>query len=94
MRFTHKLEIFEIELERAFASLALAPIQTTHSQDQRERAWEIAREFQFPTVYDVTYLALAELHWCEFWTADEKLIKPVRNRLTFIQWLGSYSPLS
>jgi predicted nucleic acid-binding protein len=47
----------------------------------------IAREFQFPTVYDATYLALAELSQCEFWTADEKLFKQVRDKLTFVKWL-------
>ena len=82
------------QAQRAFASLQGLPIMTTHSPEQRERAWEIAREFQFPTVYDATYLALAELRGCEFWTADEKLFKQVRDKLTFVQWLGNYSPVS
>ena len=82
------------QAQRAFASLQGLPIKTTHSPEQRERAWEIAREFQFPTVYDATYLALAELRGCEFWTADEKLFKQVRDKLTFVQWLGNYSPVS
>lgn len=47
MRFTHKLEIFEIELERAFCFFSQRlPIKTTHCRDQSERAWKIAREFQ------------------------------------------------
>jgi predicted nucleic acid-binding protein len=81
------------QAQRAFASLQGLPIKTTHSPEQRERAWEIAREFQFPTVYDATYLALAELRQCEFWTADEKLFKQVRDKLSFVQWLGNYSPV-
>jgi len=80
--------------QRAFVSLQGLPIKTTHSPEQRERAWEIAHAFQFPTVYDATYLALAELRECEFWTADEKLFKRVRDKLTFVQWLGNYSPVS
>ena len=87
-------ELTADQAERAFASIRALPIKTTHSAEQRERAWEIAREFQFPTVYDATYLALAELSNCEFWTADEKLFKQVRNKLTFVQWLGNYSPIS
>ena len=82
------------QAQRAFASLQALPIKTTHSPEQRERAWEIASELQFPTVYDATYLALAELHGCEFWTADEKLFKQVRSKLSFVQWLGNYSPVS
>ena len=87
-------ELTVAQAQRAFASLQGLPIKTTHSPEQRERAWEIACEFQFPTVYDATYLALAELRGCEFWTADEKLFKQVRDKLTFVQWLGNYSPVS
>jgi len=87
-------ELTADQAQRAFASLRALPIETRHSAEQRERAWEIAREFQFPTVYDATYLALAELRRCEFWTADEKLFKQVRSKLTFVQWLGNYSPVS
>ena len=82
------------QAERAFASLRALPIKTTHSAAQRERAWEIAREFEFPTVYDATYLALAELSQCDFWTADEKLFKQVKQTLAFVQWLGNYSTVS
>jgi predicted nucleic acid-binding protein len=87
-------ELTADEAQRAFASLRALPIKTKHSAKQRERAWEIAREFKFPTVYDATYLALADLGQCEFWTADEKLFKRVRDRLTFVQWLGNFSPVS
>ena len=87
-------ELTADQAQRAFASLRALPIKTKHSSEQRERAWEIAREFQFPTVYDATYLALAELRRCQFWTADEKLFKQVRSKLTFVQWLGNYSPVS
>ena len=82
------------QAQLAFASLRALPIKTKQSAEQRERAWEIASEFQFPTVYDATYLALAELSKCDFWTADEKLFKQVRDKLTFVQWLGNYSPVT
>lgn len=87
-------ELTFAQAQRAFASLQGLPINTTHSLKQRERAWEIAREFEFPTVYDATYLALAELRRCASWTADEKLFKQVGSKLTFVQWLGNYSPVS
>lgn len=85
-------ELTIAQAQRAFASLQGLPIKTAHSPEQRERAWEIALEFQFPTVYDATYIALAELRQCEFWTADEKLFKQVGNKLTFVGLLGNSSP--
>jgi predicted nucleic acid-binding protein len=44
------------------------------------------------TVYDATYLALAELRRCEFWTADERLLNRVKGTLSFVKWLGDYMP--
>ena len=52
---------------------------------QRQRAWEIATDFGFATVYDATYLALAELRGCEFWTADERLVNQVKDTLSFVK---------
>jgi predicted nucleic acid-binding protein len=55
----------------AFAKLQTLPIQQISVPEQRRRAWEVATDLGFATVYDATYLALAELRGCEFWTADE-----------------------
>jgi predicted nucleic acid-binding protein len=57
---------------------------------QRQRAWEVAAVYGFATVYDATYLALAELRGCEFWTADERLFQRVKDTLTFVKWLQNY----
>jgi predicted nucleic acid-binding protein len=85
----------ELTLEQAgaaFAKLQALPIQQIRMQGQRQRAWEIATEFAFATVYDATYLALAELRGCEFWTADERLFNQVKNKLFLVKWLGIYVP--
>jgi len=83
----------ELTLEQAaaaFAKLQTLPIQQIAVPGQRQRAWEIATDLGLPTVYDATYLALAELHRCEFWTADERLFNRAKDRLHFVKWLGSY----
>lgn len=76
----------------AFAKLRALPIQQVSVPAQRQRAWKIATEFGFTTVYDATYLALAELRGCEFWTADERLFNAVKDKLFFVKWLGLYVP--
>ena len=81
-------ELTADQAQRAFASLRALPIKTKHSAEQRERAWEMAREFQFPTVYDATYLALAELSQCEFWTADEKVVQAGKKQINFCSMAG------
>lgn len=83
-------ELTPEQAEAAFAKLQALPIQQVSVPGQR--AWEIATEFGFATVYDATYLALAELHRCEFWTADEQLFNRVKDKLSFVKWLGNYLP--
>ena len=77
--------------EAAFEKLQALPIQQMSLPGQRRRAWEIAKDFGFPTVYDATYLALAQLRGCEFWTADEKLFEKVKSVLTFVRCLSEYA---
>ncbi len=85
-------ELTPEQTEAAFAKLQALPIQQISMPGQRQRAWEVATEFSFATVYDATYLALAGLRGCEFWTADERLFNRVKDKLAFVQWLGNYMP--
>lgn len=78
------------QAEAAFAKLQTLPIQQMSVPGQRQRAWELATQLGFATVYDATYLALAELQGCEFWTADERLFNQVKDKLSFVKWLGHY----
>jgi len=85
-------ELTPEQAEAAFVKLQALPIQQIAVPGQRQRAWEIATDLGLPTVYDATYLALAELRGCEFWTADERLFNRVKDRLPFVKWLGNYAP--
>lgn len=85
-------ELTPEQVEAAFAKLQTLPIQQMSVPGQRQRAWEIAVAFGFATVYDATYLALADLQSCEFWTADERLFNQGKDRLAFVQWLENFVP--
>src|SRR5713226_2075557 len=50
-------ELTAEQAEAAFAKLQALPILQMSVPGQRQRAWEIASQFGFPTVYDATYLA-------------------------------------
>jgi predicted nucleic acid-binding protein len=56
--------------------------------DVHTRALELADRFRLPTSYDAHYLALAEFHSCDFWTADERLCNSVKRELKWVHWLG------
>ena len=77
--------------EAVFEKLQALPVQQMSLPGQRRRASEIAKDFGFPTVYDATYLALAQMRECEFWTADDKLFEKVKAVLTFVRCLSESS---
>jgi len=56
-----------------------------------QRAWELAEALGLPTVYDAAFLAAAEQAPggpCPFWTADETLLRVLRDRHPLIHGLG------
>ena len=85
-------ELMPEQAETAWAKLQNMPIEQLSVEGQRRRAWEIAVNLGLATMYDATYLALAELRRCEFWTADERLLNRVKGTLPFVKWLGDYVP--
>ena len=85
-------ELTREQAEAALAKLHTLPIQPIAMLGQRQRAWEIAAAYDFATVYDATYLALADLRRCEFWTADERLYNQVKDTLPFVKSLRHYTP--
>lgn len=85
-------ELSTEQAEGAFAKLLALPIQLVSVPGQRQRAWEIASQFNFATVYDATYLALAELMGCMFWTADRRLVALVKDALAFVRCIDEVNP--
>ena len=83
-------EITQEEGAAAAQKVRDLPIQSVAILGQRELAWAIADRFGFPTVYDATYLALAELRGCNFWTADERLYNRVRAELPYVHLLSHF----
>ncbi len=84
-------ELTPEQAEAAFAKLKSLPIEYIFISEQRQRAWEIASQFNFATVYDATYLALAELRGCQFWTADRRLFAQVKDKLAFVRCLDDFT---
>lgn len=74
--------------EAAFATFRRIPVQLSQRQAVLSRAWKLAQEFNQPRAYDTAYLALAQLHQCDFWTADRRLYNAVHARLPWVKWVG------
>jgi len=76
--------------DQTLAILDTAPVAITTHPRLRQKAREIARQFNQRKVYDATYAALAELRGCDFWTADKIFFDAVKSVLTFVKYLPDY----
>lgn len=85
-------ELTSEQAEALFAKLVALPIHLISVPAQRQRAWGLSSKFKLATVYDATYLALAELMGCDFWTADRRLFSGVRDSLPFVRSLDEFIP--
>lgn len=72
----------------ALLAVHLLPLKLMAPDGLHRHASEIARHFRQPAAYDAHYLALAQMHDCLFWTADERLFNTVRREFDWVHWLG------
>ena len=78
------------DAKKAFAGLDKMTVQILTHPNLRQRAREIAEQFNLRTVYDAAYAALAELRGCDFWTADKVFYDTIKAVLTFVKYLPDY----
>lgn len=53
----------------------LGEVRQVEAANYYQRAWELARSLNWPTIYDAVYLAVAEIEGADFWTADEGIYR-------------------
>ncbi len=81
------------EAELMFKAFHLLDVRLLYPDGLHETAWEMANRFNRPQAYDSHYLALAEILGLELWTADKRLYNAVKHDLSWVKWLGDYSPV-
>jgi predicted nucleic acid-binding protein len=84
-------EITASEGEEAFQHFLHMDIRPSSQRGIIPLAWELAKQLDRPRAYDTSYLALALLRRCEFWTADERLYNAVQRELAWVKWLGHFN---
>ena len=68
------------------AALSL-PLQLVGNPDLHQQALILASQFELPATYDAHYLALAETLGAEFWTADRRLVRKVKDAFPWVHLL-------
>lgn len=68
------------ESARAARDRLLAmPIRLPAPAGLLQRAWDLARRYERPQVYDSFYLALADMLDVDLWTADRRFFNALRG---------------
>jgi predicted nucleic acid-binding protein len=80
--------------DMAFEKLKRFPIQVLSTSYLLDRSWEMAKQFGLRWLYDAFYVALAEERACDLWTADMGLYRAVKDSLTFVKSLESYTGMN
>jgi predicted nucleic acid-binding protein len=87
-RLVYLKELTPEEGEEAFQRFLTFKIRLFHRGSILSLAWKLAHQFGRPRAYDTAYLALAQINQCEFWTADEKLFNSVKEKVSWVHWIG------
>lgn len=83
----HRRSISAEAGQMAFEAFLAQEIELRHPGDLEVRAWELAAQYDRPTAYDTSYLAVAESAGCELWTADGRLVGAVAGALPWVKTL-------
>jgi predicted nucleic acid-binding protein len=87
----------EMDLATAVAALHVVlgfGIEIREDPGLHARAMELSHQLKRPTTYDCHYLALAEIHNCDLWTADERFYNSAKETMHHVKWIGNPPPPS
>ena len=76
------------ELFKIFCDLNF---RVVYSDDLHVEAWDLAKIFNLPKVYDMHYVALAKMEECELWTGDNRLVNATKGKFKWVKYIGDYS---
>ena len=93
-RLVYLGELTVDEGERAFERFRRMRIRYTHRQAIFPVAWQLAKDYNRPHAYDTSYVAVAQLHDCQFWTGDRRLYNSVAEGIESVRSIGEYVPNS
>jgi predicted nucleic acid-binding protein len=87
----HRGRITSEEGDTALADFVGVGIRIAERPGLLRRTWDLGKALNVPRLYDMFYVALADMEHCELWTADRHLVNLVKGRWPLARWLGDFS---
>lgn len=82
----HFARISAAEGDQAFQDFNDLDIDISRRDDLHIIAWDLAKSYNQPRIYDFMYLAAAQAEGCDLWTLDRRLVNSVN--LPWVRWAG------
>lgn len=76
------------EGDEAFQAFLEMEIRIREPEGLLAQAWALGKTFNSPRLYDMYYLALADVEKCELWTADRRFADLAAPRFSLVRWIG------
>ncbi len=76
------------ELFRRFLALR---VKVTAPRSLHLSALALTDAFGLPAAYDAHYVALAQALRCDLWTDDQRLLRDLAGKLSFVRWIGDFT---
>lgn len=86
----YRNELAPEEGETAIEVLMGQNIMLYHARTVEKIAWEFAKKYDRPTLYDAFYLAVAKELKTELWTADKRLCSSLNNEISWVRYVFDY----
>jgi predicted nucleic acid-binding protein len=80
------------EGEEAVSAFFGMGIRMLSAETLTERAWNWGKMVNAARLYDMYYVAAADLESSVLWTLDRRLVNLVAGRANFVQWAGEAQP--
>jgi predicted nucleic acid-binding protein len=84
-RSVHRGRIDVSDGDAAFAEVPRLGVQIREPPSLHRDAWDLAKRFHRPAIYDSFYLALASIMRSELWTADLWLVNAVGQSIPWVR---------
>ena len=84
----HRGRVTTAEGDETLHAFLEMDIRIREPSDLLNRTWELGKTLNAPRLYDMYYLALAEIEACELWTADQRFVNLVAPHSALVRLVG------